>query len=65
MGMGDQGSGHRTPGIDPGIGGPAVQPFIRAFNHCGSADRIKEIAGTTMRPDEDQDFREAWAQHFP
>ena len=33
MGMGDQGSGHRTPGVDPGIGGSAVQPFIRAFNH--------------------------------
>jgi hypothetical protein len=33
MGMGDQGSGDWTPGVDPGIGRSAVQPLRGAFNH--------------------------------
>ena len=32
VGMGDQGPRHRTPGIDPGISCPAVQPLSGAFD---------------------------------
>ena len=32
MGMGDQSPWHRTPWINPGIGGPAIQPLSRSFN---------------------------------
>ena len=60
MGMGDQGPGHRTPWIDPGIGRSAIKPLGRVFDHSRTVS-IRSDAAFNMGPEEESDFRESWA----
>ena len=59
MGMGDQGPGHGTPGIDPCIGCSAVQTLGRVFDHARTVS-IRSDDAFNMHPEEEQDFRESW-----
>ena len=61
VGMGDQGPRHRSPWIDPGIGGAAVQTLGGVFNH-GRTVSIRSDGPGSVHSEDDTDFREPWAR---